>query len=73
MVKINNTEKCIEFLDRKKKKIRADIYTKNHEDFTALHFAVINGNDILVNSLLYHGAIIDAVNKYEMTPLIYSC
>lgn len=63
MAKINNTEKCMDFLEKSRGDSRADIYCKNSDDFTCLHFAAMNGNSKLVCSFLYHGAIIDAVNK----------
>lgn len=44
MAKINNTEKCIDFLDKSRGDARADIFSKNSEDFTCLHFAAMNGN-----------------------------
>ena len=63
MAKINNTEKCIELLDKKRGNMRADIGTKGEENMTALHYASKNSNAKLVSYLLYHEAPIDAQTK----------
>lgn len=65
MAKINNSEKCLDFLDKSKGENKADIFSKNSDDYTCLHFACMNGNSKLVCSFLYHGAIIDATTKLE--------
>ena len=65
MAKINNSEKCLDFLDKSRGENKADIFSKNSDDFTCLHFASMNGNSKLVCSFLYHGAIIDAITKLE--------
>ena len=63
MAKIDNAEKCMELLDKKKGDLKADINSKGIDDWTALHFACYNGNVKLVNFLLYHEATIDSLNK----------
>ena len=67
MAKINNTEKCVELLDKKRGDLRADIFSKTPDDLTCLHFASVNGNSKLLSYLLYCGAIIDAQNKMGQT------
>lgn len=60
MAKMNNYEKCVELLDKKKRgDLIADINAKNDDDWTALHFTSFNGNAKMVSFLLYHEAIID--------------
>ena len=63
MAKINNTEKCVELLDKKKGDFRADINSKGDNEWTALHFACFNGNIKLVSFLLYNESMIDALSK----------
>jgi len=59
MSKINNFDKCVELLDKKKGDLRADVNALGEENWSPLHYASINGNAKLVSFLLYNEAIID--------------
>jgi ankyrin repeat protein len=61
--KINNTDKCLELLDKKRGDLKADTNYKMEDEFTALHYACLNGNARLVSLLLYHDATIDCENN----------
>lgn len=59
--KINDSDKCVYLLDKKRGDKRADVNSKGEDDWTPLHFSTLNGNAKLVSFLLYHEAIIDAL------------
>lgn len=64
--KLSNYAACIQLLSKKSEESRADVNARDegNEANSALHFASANGNVELVHLLLYHSAIIDAVNAY---------
>lgn len=73
MAKINNTQKCLDLLDKQRGDQAADIEAKGQDDWTSLHYSAFNGNHQLLTYLLYHDAVIDALTKERFTPLILAC
>jgi FOG: Ankyrin repeat len=68
--KFGDVDNCAKLLDKKKGDLKADVNTKGDNDWTPLHFACLNGNQELVNLLLYNEANIDAETTLKFTPLI---
>lgn len=68
--KENNTEKCLELLDKKKNELKVDVNERDLDLNSPLHYACFHRNSRLVSSLLYREAIIDCENKNKETPLI---
>lgn len=63
MAKINNQEKCVELLDKRRGNKKADVNARGEDNWTPLHYAALNGNAKLLSFLLYHDAIIDSLTK----------
>jgi len=43
MAKLND-DKCVDLLNKSRSDNRADIFSKNSDDSTCLHYAAMNGN-----------------------------
>ena len=63
-----NKETAMALLDR-----GADVYARNHDEWTPLHYACVNGHMELAMTLVDRGAEVDARNDSQRTPLHLAC
>lgn len=67
--KVDNIDLCKQLLNVNKRDLKADVNYKGENGWTPFHFACLNGNNELVNLLLYHEADIDAHTALKFTSL----
>ena len=72
-VKLNEYEKCLEILEKNKTNKLLNVNFRGDNDWTPIHYAALNGNQKILNTLLYNDAIIDCETSSKLTPLMISC
>ena len=72
-VKNEEYEKCLEILEKNKGTKLLNINYRGENDWTPIHYAVLNGNHKVLKLLLYNDAIIDSETSSKLTPLMIAC
>jgi ankyrin repeat protein len=63
----------LELLSTSNKAMKPDVNFKSDTEWTALHYACLNGNHELVSLLIYEEADIEAETSSLLTPLMIAC
>ena len=72
-VKNEEYEKCLEILEKNKGGKLLNINYRGENDWSSIHYAVLNGNHKILKLLLYNDAIIDSETSSKLTPLMMAC